>query len=478
VSLGGAFVRVSSGSQDESSQVKVIEAYAEENGITIVRWFKLHGYSASHGMQEPALREAIADIERGDYPVLIVTESSRLDRREDLDAQAEILLAIRSAGGDVISIAEPQFGRTDFAGRIVTLVAQHANAEKSRTVKDQTYRGISMIRDNNAVQTMLPAFWSSRGERYERQGFCADPAAVRDIYERVAGGESIASIGRRYDLYPESVKKLIRFPANHTGVIECSYTHGGQTEKWAHEVEPVIDSPLWWRACKVLDANMTDGRGNKGGRPVGKPAHWVSGLLDCPGCGGKLYVNAGVTRAGNPRTAILRCTGDKKKRLACGRFTGCEAQPVMDTLDAMFGSDTTPVLAFQRVAGNAHELDALKASLRKIQARLSATEDDDELDRLVAERKDIKTRIEGFEIIPDSFDYAPTGQTVASMWNSDETVKRNMAMAVKASWGLALTAHEGQWGVQIGTDVADSSGTGNTDGIVDLGNGLCFRRTA
>jgi len=81
------------------------------------------------------LREAVADITRGDYTTLIVTESSRLDRREDLDAQAEILLAIRSAGGDIISIAEPQFGKTDFAGRIVTLVAQHANAEKSKTVK-------------------------------------------------------------------------------------------------------------------------------------------------------------------------------------------------------------------------------------------------------------------------------------------------------------------------------------------------------
>jgi hypothetical protein len=62
----------------------------------------------------------------------VITESSRLDRREGLDAQAEILLVVRSAGGQIVSIAEPQFGRTDFAGRIVTLVAQHANAEKSK----------------------------------------------------------------------------------------------------------------------------------------------------------------------------------------------------------------------------------------------------------------------------------------------------------------------------------------------------------
>jgi DNA invertase Pin-like site-specific DNA recombinase len=73
------------GSQDESLRVKIIGAYAVEHGITIVKTLRLHGYSASHGTQEPALREAIADIQRGDYCALVVTESSRLDRREDLN---------------------------------------------------------------------------------------------------------------------------------------------------------------------------------------------------------------------------------------------------------------------------------------------------------------------------------------------------------------------------------------------------------
>src|SRR5260370_3852940 len=76
--------------------------------MTIVKTFRLHGYSASHGSQEPALREAIADIERGDYSALIVTESSRLDRREDLDGQAEILLCVRPAGGGDIRHSQPQ----------------------------------------------------------------------------------------------------------------------------------------------------------------------------------------------------------------------------------------------------------------------------------------------------------------------------------------------------------------------------------
>jgi hypothetical protein len=87
----------------------------------------------------------------------------------------------------------------------------------------------------------------------------------------------------------------------------------------------------------------------------------------------------------------------------------------------------------------------------------------------------VKARIAGFVIVPDSYDYAPTGQTVAQMWNDgDDTIKRGMAHAVKKSWGMTLTSHEGQWTIAIGT--ADSTDAGNADGIVDLGNGLCFRR--
>ena len=488
MSLGAGFVRVSTGSQDETSQIITITEESEQRGITIVKWFKLHGYSASKGEQEPALREAIAGMERGDYSLLVVTESRSLDRREDLDAQAEILLAIRQAGGDVISITEPQFGKTDFAGRVVTLVAQHANAEKSRIVKATTYRGMMMIRDNKAHHGSLPTFWATKGVRYAKQAYCENPAAVVDIYERAANGESVASIGRVHDLYPSSVRTIIRFAANHTGVIECSYTHEGQTETWAHEVTPVVDSPLWWRANKALEANKTDGRRNKGGRPVARPENWISGILDCPKCGGKLFLNAGLTpakdfrtgkpRVQRPRRPKLLCGGTARRRLSCGDFKAIDGQPVIDLITAMFAGDTAEdILAFQRVAGNAHELDALNAELRKIQARLSATEDDDELDALVTERKAVKARIEGFVIVPDSYDYAPTGQTVAQMWNDgDDTVKRGMARAVKESWGMILAHNEGQWGIDIGT--AGTRDTGDTSGIVDLGNGLCFRRSA
>ncbi|ADP79663.1 recombinase family protein [Pseudofrankia inefficax] len=471
--LGAALVRVSTGSQDETSQVKILTDEASQRGVTIVKWFRLHGYSASHGAQEPALREAIADIERGDYSVLMVTESSRLDRREDLDAQADILLGIRSAGGDIISIAEPQFGKTDFAGRIVTLVAQYGNAEKSKTVRQTTYRGMSMIIANGGHHGQLPAFWETRGERYARQAFCANPDAVRDVYERLAAGESLQSVGRVYDLYPASVKNLARFRANHTGVVECRYTYEGRTEVWAHRVTPVVESSLWWRVNNLLDANLTSGRGNKGGRPVAQAATWLSGVLGCPSCGASMYVNGGRTPAGNARTPKLRCGGTAKQRLTCGVFKGCEAQPIIDMIDSMMGHDATPILAFQRVVGNAHELDSMRADLARIQGRLSVTEDDGELDRLVADRKTLKADIDGFVVVPDVYDYAETGQTVGDMWAAgDIEAKRGMIRAIREAWGLALAEENGQWGIVM----PGFAGQSGANAIVDLGNGLCFRR--
>lgn len=474
MNLAAAWIRVSTGSQDESSQVRAIDKYAREHGITIVKTFRLRGYSASEGAQEPALREAIADMGRGEYDTLIVTESSRLDRREDLDAQAEILLAIRSIGGDVLSISEPTFGKSDFAGRIVTLVAQHANAEKSKTVKATTYRGICMIRDNGAHHGHLPVFWESEGKRYAKQAYCTDPQAVNDIFERISKGESLSSVGRAYDLYPNSVKNLLRFGANHTGVVECSYTYEGVTETWTHRVSPVVDSALWWRANAVLDANKTSGRGNKGGRPVARPSNWLSGLLPCPGCGGKLYINGGLTPAGNPRTPMLRCGGYGKRRVSCGRFRGTDARPVVALIEGVFSEDRSDILAFQRVAGNAHERDALNAALRKIQAQFSAAEDDDEFDALVAERKAVKARLETFVVVPDRFDYAPTGQTVAQMWaDGDDAVKRRMVRAVQAAWGLVLGFVEGKPEILMGSGAEDAFKDRNE--FADLGNGLCFR---
>lgn len=63
------------------------------------------------------------------------------------------------------------------------------------------------------------------------------------------------------------------------------------------------------------------------------------------------------------------------------------------------------------------------------------------------------------------------------MWNDGgDIVMRGMASAVKKSWGMILANYEGQWRIAIGT--AGPKGLEDANGIVDLGDGLCFRREA
>jgi DNA invertase Pin-like site-specific DNA recombinase len=479
------FIRVSSGSQDVQTQERDI--IKEFPSAVIIRP-DAKSASASKGEQLDALDSVIARLRKGDR--VIVTDSSRLDRRDNLTSQVETVLAIRRTGAAIVSLApgEETFANGDDLGSwVTTLVKQNANAEKSRTVKAQTYRGISQIRDNGAFRGQLPTYWETKGTRYAKQAYCTDPEIVKDIYQRVVDGETIGSISRRYDLWRTGVRNIIKFEANHTGVITCSHTYEGVTETWPHEVTPVVDSALWWRANKVYDKNKGGERANKGGRPVASPARWISGVLDCPGCGGIIHLHSGMTNARNwrtgepvaqkPRPLVLHCGGSLKRRIACGIFKPISAIPVMDTVSGMFADDTSPILAFQRVTGNAHELDELNAEYRKIQARLSLTEDDEKLYALIEERKSVKARIEEFVIVPDTYDYAPTGQTVAQMWNDgDVTVRRGMIRAVKNAWGLSLVSNGDQWGIAIGP--AGPETPGDVSGIVDLGNGLCFRRTA
>lgn len=464
------FTRVSTGSQDHTTQGEAIHA-AYPDAVIVSAGVA----SASKGQQLDEMDKLISRLQPGDR--VIVTDSSRLDRREDLDAQAEVLLRIRREGADVVSMAEPQFGKTDFAGRIVTLVAQEGNAQKSRTVKKQTWRGVQAIIASRSHYGPLPMFWVAEGERYHKQARCTNAASVLDIYEAVADGESLQNVARRYDVWPQQIKNLVKYEANHTGVIRYSYTHDGETAEWTHSVTPIVPSPLWWRANKVLLANATTARANRGGRPVATAANWVSGVFDCPACGGRLFVNAGHTPSGRPRTPKLRCGGQPKTRKACGQFLGMDVAPVVAALDELFASDDTELLAFQRVSGNAHELEEMKATRARLSAALSATDDDDQLDTLVGQRKALSAQISAFELVPDKFDYAPVTdgpKTVAELWASSDQAKRSIVRAVKQALGLEIV--DAEVGGPVRWFPAPEMLSGDNAGIVDLGGGICFRR--
>lgn len=401
------FVRVSTGSQDESTQITTLTRYARDHDLHIVKTVRLHGYSASKGEQEPALHDAIKGIEQGRWHIVLVTDSSRLDRRENAWAQLRAVMDIADAGGKIISVAEPNFA-TDV---IDTAMAQRMNAEKSRVVKDSTWRGIQAIMANGAWHGPLPPLWKAVGERYHKVATCTNPDAVRAVYQATLEGQSLSSLARQYDTYPQSIRKLIRLHANMTGKFTCRYTYGGQTYIWQHDAtdNPPVDAELWHAANRIVGERgaIMD---NLGGRPVQKATSWISGMLPCPGCGGKLYVLRGKT---------LRCSGKGKDRRSCG-VSGINLASVTRQVDEIMSSPNIAVYRYQRVTGNEGELAELKSELDRVRQTLATTDDDDEFDRLSARRRELREAITSFRLVPESYDMRPAGETLADLWKTGD----------------------------------------------------------
>jgi DNA invertase Pin-like site-specific DNA recombinase len=465
------FIRVSTGSQDAQTQRReILKAYPSAVIITT----DTKAASASHGEQLDALDTLMARLAKGDR--LIVTDSSRLDRRDNLDDQVMTVMAIKATGTTLVSLApgeENLWQGGDLGSWVNQLVKQNINAEKSRQVKAQVHRAMLLVAANQAHHGALPMFWKAQGEKYGKRAVCTNPEAIKSIYTRVANGESISAIGREYKelghkSHALNIKRLIKWEANLTGVIKYHYnTDGYPAIEWTHKVTPVVDADLWWAANRLLEANLGE-YANKGGRPVGKPESWLTGILRCPECGGRLYVYAW-----GGRTPKLRCVGKTNvDRRSCGEFGNPDAAPIAGAVEAWFTTNTTEVLAYKRIGGNQHILDALRSDLQTLEAQPVASIPKADratfYDRLDA----LQDEISGFSLIPDTYDFAPTGQTIADLWgNATPDGRRAMVKAVADTGSIALSRENDGWRIRVRIPL----GTKATP-IVNLGAGLCFRR--
>ena len=451
------FIRVSTGSQNAETQERDIKL-ASPNAIIITPDTK--AASAGKGEQMDALDEVIAKLVPGDK--IIVTDSSRLDRRENLDDQIATVLAIRATGAVIQSLepGEETFGKGENLGNwLTTIVKQSANAEKIRIVKSMTWRAIQSVIANKAIYGPLPIFWEAHGaeKEYRKVAVCVNPDAVRDVYQSIRNGQSLSSVARKYDTYPQSIRKLVRLHANKTALFDCRYTYDGVTYTWIHDTgtEPVIDRELWSAANRVMGERGAV-MNNTGGRPVQLATSWISGILDCPRCGGHLYVLRGKT---------LRCGGKGKYRHSCG-ISGIDLLNVTHQINQII-SDDSMVYRFQRISGNQGELDELTSELSRVRATLATTDDDDIFDTLSARRKELRAAIENFQLVPETYAMTETGETLADLWfNADSAQRRDLFRALNSRLGFAVDASG-----YLDMDASVIAG----ETIVELAEGICAK---
>ena len=116
-------VRVS-GTSKTRDQVEEVIRYCVQREYWIVRWCVVHAKSASKGEQQKDLDSAIEDTREQRIHVLVISDSSRIERREGKIGTELLntLAEFTDAGGRVESVAEPTLGQVDIGSRSLTYV--------------------------------------------------------------------------------------------------------------------------------------------------------------------------------------------------------------------------------------------------------------------------------------------------------------------------------------------------------------------
>jgi DNA invertase Pin-like site-specific DNA recombinase len=138
----GRWLRASSDRQDELNQEQGIDAYIAARGYDPTATYIAHDRSASKNEHLPLLREALADMAAGRITVLVVRNTDRIDRTENL---GQILKLAEASGGRIESVTEPWLADlSGLGGKVMTGVTEWINAEYSRklsvNVKDAQAR--------------------------------------------------------------------------------------------------------------------------------------------------------------------------------------------------------------------------------------------------------------------------------------------------------------------------------------------------
>jgi len=319
----GAWVRVSSGGQDEANQVPAIIRHCISRQYWPVRWYVVHGKSAFHGKHQSDLDQALSDMRSGMTAVLVCWHSDRIERRPAKNL-LDLLAEFADAGGRVESEREPTLGDLDVGGQVTTFVAGVLNHEKSRHIGEQVALALDRINANNAVPNNVPWGFDIVGEKYGKKMVPNDVCRtyVPQIFDRCIAGDSLRTIAAWLDSEGVQTKRGGKWNESAVRWIIKNRAYAGRRlnrqGKTIMTCEAVISPAVFDRANQALKTRPK--RGPKADMPP------LLGVLKCLRCSSPMYrVMAGST----VRRYYYRCAGSGPQRKGCGNMI------LLDRLDTM-----------------------------------------------------------------------------------------------------------------------------------------------
>ncbi len=314
------YARVSSAAQRDKhtieNQLRVLPAFVASQGWSLAGTWIDDGRSAKSGQLEA--REGFAELvraaERREFDLLVVVDVDRLTRTNSIEERALILGPFQRLGIDIVT---PSGGRLDMRTMLgelwVTIQAMGAaeeNRKRAERIKAGKARAIAEGRK--------PAGPTPYGLAYDRATgtWSIDEiaaAVVREIFARVAGGESCVRIadeltvrgapGPRTGWSRAAVYRIVRKRSS------CGEWSADKARGAVIRVPAIVSEAAWHAAQQALL------RHRRRGLIRTKHVYLLEGLARCS-CGARIGIRsqgsyvAGGERRFNPAAYVCRARKD------------------------------------------------------------------------------------------------------------------------------------------------------------------------
>jgi site-specific DNA recombinase len=400
------YSRFSTDRQSETSiadQVRVCTEYADREGWQVFELYQDAGISGAAMGNRPGFQAMRADAMAGKFDVLLVTDTTRLARSQEL---APLIERLRYQGVRVIG-AQDSFDSAAGTADMQAGLSGIMSVEFRRMIKARTHA---------ALETRAKEKRPTGGRAYGYRDGAVDKGEafiVREMYGRFADGASCRAIAvdlnarripspgsswnrtkRRAGGWMGSGVRVILRNERYRGVVHWNVSEWRKdpdTGKRKRVVRPrsewithtdeslrIVSDELWQRAQRRLDPAKDDARLKAGGRPK----YLLSGLLRCSECGAN-YAIMDKSSYG----CHSHFDGE-----SCANAIRVKKQQIEDVL--LRGPETglAALLAPERVARMAKEMQAYyQERVQALQTR--ATEAPQELRELAARIERLRERL-------------------------------------------------------------------------------------
>ena len=329
------YSRFSTDRQNESSitdQVRVCSAYAEREGMTIIAQYKDEGISGAAFGNRPAFRKMRAAALAGEFDVLLVTDTSRLSRSQELAPLVDLLrfqrvrvIGVQDNFDSSASTADMQAGLSGIMSvefrkmiGVKTHTALESRAEAGRSAGGKCFGYKSEPVDPNnpdsqrqyVIDVDQADIIRQIFERYVEGASCRTIAKELNERDIASPGASWKRTQRRCNGWVASTIRVIVRNVRYTGFIRWNVSEWRRhpetgirkrfdrpESEWStyqDESLRIISKSLFEKAQqRTRDTSNSHGRLKNGGRAK----YLLSGLLRCAECGTHYILNSATSYA-------------------------------------------------------------------------------------------------------------------------------------------------------------------------------------